>query len=52
MHGVAYDAVNDEIIVPVALSGAVLVFAGGAQGDERRSGSFRVSRPSSFDRRR
>ncbi len=34
MHGVAYDAVNDEIIVPVALSGAVLVFAGGAQGDE------------------
>ena len=26
--------VHDEIIVPVALSGAVLVFHGGATGDE------------------
>ena len=26
MHGLAYDEVHDEIIVPVALSGAVLVF--------------------------
>jgi DNA-binding beta-propeller fold protein YncE len=34
MHGVAYDAVNDEIIVPVALSGAVLVFRGEARGNE------------------
>ena len=34
MHGVAYDEVNDEIIVPVALSGAILVFRGGAQGNE------------------
>jgi DNA-binding beta-propeller fold protein YncE len=32
MHGLAYDEVNDEIIVPVALSGAVLVFRGDAQG--------------------
>src|SRR6185503_1491747 len=35
MHGIAYDAVNDEIIVPVALSGAILVFPGGARGNER-----------------
>ena len=34
MHGLAYDAIHDEIIVPVALSGAVLVFRGGATGDE------------------
>ena len=34
MHGVAYDAAHDEIIVPVALSGAILVFAGGARGNE------------------
>jgi DNA-binding beta-propeller fold protein YncE len=33
MHGLAYDAVNDEIIVPVALSGAVLVFNAGAAGE-------------------
>ncbi len=34
MHGLAYDERHDEIIVPVALSGAVLVFRGGASGDE------------------
>jgi DNA-binding beta-propeller fold protein YncE len=34
MHGVAYDGVNDEIIVPVALAGAVLVFRGDAHGEE------------------
>ena len=34
MHGIAYDAVNDEIIVPVALSGAILVFRGDARGNE------------------
>jgi hypothetical protein len=34
MHGLAYDPVNDEIIVPVALSGAILVFRGGAIGNE------------------
>jgi hypothetical protein len=34
MHGLAYDHVNDEIIVPVALSGAILVFRGGAVGNE------------------
>ncbi len=34
MHGLAFDAVHDELIVPVALSGAVLVFKGSARGDE------------------
>jgi hypothetical protein len=34
MHGLAYDPIHDEIIVPVALSGAVLVFRGGAIGNE------------------
>jgi DNA-binding beta-propeller fold protein YncE len=34
MHGIAYDSVNDEIIVPVALAGAVLVFKGDATGEE------------------
>jgi hypothetical protein len=34
MHGLAYDELHDEIVVPVALSGAVLVFRGGATGDE------------------
>ncbi len=34
MHGLAYDDLHDELIVPVALSGAVLVFRGGATGDE------------------
>jgi hypothetical protein len=34
MHGLAYDDLHDEIIVPVALSGAVLVFRGGARGNE------------------
>lgn len=34
MHGLAYDDLHDEIVVPVALSGAVLVFRGGATGDE------------------
>jgi DNA-binding beta-propeller fold protein YncE len=34
MHGVAYDEVNDEIVLPVALGGAILVFQGGARGEE------------------
>ncbi len=34
MHGLAFDAVHDELIVPVALSGAVLVFRGNARGNE------------------
>jgi hypothetical protein len=34
MHGLYYDAVHDEIVVPVALAGAVLTFRGGAQGAE------------------
>jgi hypothetical protein len=33
MHGLAYDEVNDEIIVPVALGGALLVFKGDARGE-------------------
>lgn len=34
MHGVAYDEVNDEMLIPVALGGAILVFRGGAEGEE------------------
>lgn len=34
MHGIAYNPVHDEIVVPVALAAAVLVFRGGAIGDE------------------
>jgi DNA-binding beta-propeller fold protein YncE len=34
MHGIAYDALHDEMIVPVHLAGAVLVFRGDAQGEE------------------
>jgi DNA-binding beta-propeller fold protein YncE len=34
MHGIAYDAVHDEMIVPVHLAGAVLVFRGDAKGEE------------------
>jgi DNA-binding beta-propeller fold protein YncE len=34
MHGIAYDPVHDEIVVPVALAGAVLVFRGDTSGDE------------------
>jgi len=33
MHGIAYDATHDEIVIPVALSGAVLVFRGDAAGE-------------------
>ena len=34
MHGVAHVEVNDEISIPVALGGAILVFRGGASGEE------------------
>lgn len=34
MHGVAYDEVNDEISIPVALGGAILVFRGDADGEQ------------------
>ncbi len=34
MHGVAYDEKNDELILPVALGGAILVFKGDAKGEE------------------
>ena len=34
MHGIAYDEVNDEMSIPVALGGAILVFRGGAAGEE------------------
>ncbi|MBI1875869.1 MAG: hypothetical protein HYS05_18555 [Acidobacteria bacterium] len=33
MHGIAYDEINDEIVIPVALGGAVLVFKGDAKGE-------------------
>jgi DNA-binding beta-propeller fold protein YncE len=34
MHGLAYDATHDEVVVPVALGAAVLTFRGGATGAE------------------
>jgi DNA-binding beta-propeller fold protein YncE len=34
MHGLQYDAAHDEIVVPVALAGAVLTLRGGANGSE------------------
>jgi len=34
MHGLQYDAVHDEMVVPVALAGAVLTLRGGANGSE------------------
>lgn len=34
MHGLYYDAVHDEMVVPVALAGAILSFRGGAHGAE------------------
>jgi len=34
MHGVVYDAIHDEIIVPVNMAGAVLVFRGDTTGEE------------------
>jgi DNA-binding beta-propeller fold protein YncE len=34
MHGLAYDATHDEVVVPVALGAAVLTFRGGATGEE------------------
>jgi DNA-binding beta-propeller fold protein YncE len=33
MHGIAYDSIHDEIVIPVALSGAVLVFKADATGE-------------------
>jgi hypothetical protein len=34
MHGIFYDAVHDEMVLPVALAGAILTFRGGAEGSE------------------
>jgi len=34
MHGIVYDATHDEVVVPVALADAVLVFRGAADGAE------------------
>jgi DNA-binding beta-propeller fold protein YncE len=34
MHGLYYDAMHDEMVVPVALAGAILTFHGGAEGAE------------------
>src|SRR5918912_160792 len=33
MHGIAYDAIHDEIVIPLALSGAVLVFKADSTGE-------------------
>lgn len=34
MHGIFYDPIHDEIVVPVALSGAILTLRGGANGGD------------------
>src|SRR5919197_5638312 len=34
MHGFAYDAVHDEIVVTSPLTQAILIFRGGANGEE------------------
>jgi len=34
MHGIGYDDIHDEIVVPQAFSQAVLTFRGGANGEE------------------
>src|SRR5438132_71584 len=34
MHGIFYDPMHDEIVVPVALGGAVLTLPGGANGGD------------------
>jgi hypothetical protein len=34
MHGLAYDAIHDEIVIPSPLAQAILVFRGGANGEE------------------
>ena len=34
MHGLSYDAAHDELVVPSPLSQAILVFRGGASGEE------------------
>jgi hypothetical protein len=34
MHGIFYDPLHDEIVVPVALAGAVLTLPGGANGGD------------------
>ncbi len=34
MHGIAYNPARDEIVVPNALADAILVFRGGASGEE------------------
>src|SRR4030095_5388145 len=33
MHGIFYDEIHDEIVVPVALGGAILTLPGDAAGD-------------------
>jgi hypothetical protein len=34
MHAIEYDAIHDEIVVPVPFAGAILTFRGGADGEE------------------
>ncbi len=34
MHGIAYDAIHDEIVVPQQFGQAILTFRGGANGEE------------------
>ena len=35
MHGIDYDDVNDEIVVPQQFGQAILIFKGSAKGEER-----------------
>src|SRR5262249_6763274 len=35
MHGFAYDPIHDEIVVTSPLTQAILIFRGGASGEER-----------------
>ena len=34
MHSIEYDAIHDELLVPVPFGGAILTFRGGANGEE------------------
>jgi hypothetical protein len=37
-HGIAYDTTNDEIIAPNPLAAAIVIFRGGATGEEPPAG--------------
>ena len=45
-HGIAYDTTHDEIVAPNPLAAAIVIFRGGASGEEAPVRSFRDSRAS------